>query len=73
MTIRLKFAIDAFELFNLPKFVKRIDVMKLSMVIDTTSPIEAASGVAILSGFTLYLFDNRITATRTKSINGIKR
>lgn len=39
---------------------------------ETRSPIEAASGVAILSGFTLYLFDNKITATKTKSVDGIK-
>jgi hypothetical protein len=45
--------------------------MKLSIAMETRSPIEAASGVAILSGFTLYLFDNKITATKTKSVNGI--
>lgn len=33
----------------------------------TTSPIEAASGVARLSGFILYFFDKIITATKTKS------
>lgn len=52
---------------NSPKLANKIDVMKLSIEIDTTSPIEAASGVAMLSGFTLYLFDRRITATSTKS------
>lgn len=41
--------------------------MKLSIAMDTRSPIDAASGVAKLSGFTLYLFDNKITATNTKS------
>jgi hypothetical protein len=42
--------------------------MKLSIEIDTTSPMEAANGVAMLSGFTLYLFESKITATRTKSV-----
>lgn len=41
--------------------------MKLSIEMETTSPIEAANGVARLSGLTLYLFDNIITATSTKS------
>lgn len=41
--------------------------MKLSMLIDTTSPILAASGVAMLSGLILYLVVSRMTATRTKS------
>ncbi len=35
---------------------------------DTTSPIEAANGVARLSGFILNLRDNKITATNTKSV-----
>lgn len=52
---------------NLPKLANNIEVMKLSIEIDTMSPMEAARGVAMLSGFTLYLFDNRITATSTKS------
>lgn len=34
----------------------------------TTSPIEAASGVARLSGFILYFLDKIITATNTKSV-----
>lgn len=42
--------------------------MKLSIAIETTSPMDAASGVAILSGFTLNLLDNKITATKTKSV-----
>lgn len=42
--------------------------MKLSIAIETTSPMEAASGVAILSGLTLNRFDNKITATKTKSM-----
>lgn len=54
---------------NSPRFVNSIVVMKLSMVIETTSPIEAARGVARLSGFTLYLLESRITATSTKSVN----
>lgn len=41
--------------------------MNDSMVSDTTSPIEAAKGVARLSGFRLNLKDNNITATNTKS------
>jgi hypothetical protein len=52
---------------NLPKLANKIEVIKLSIEIDTTSPMEAAKGVAKLSGFTLYLFDRRITATSTKS------
>lgn len=36
---------------------------------ETTSPIEAANGVAMLSGFTLNLFVSRMTATNTKSEN----
>lgn len=52
---------------NLPKLANKTDVMKLSIEIETTSPIEAASGVAKLSGLTLYLFESRITATSTKS------
>lgn len=41
--------------------------MNESMVSDTTSPIDAANGVAILSGFQLNLLDVSITATSTKS------
>lgn len=41
--------------------------MKDSKLIATTSPIEAARGVAKLSGFILYFFDRIITATKTKS------
>lgn len=43
--------------------------MNDSKLIDTTSPMEAASGVARLSGFRLYFCENRITATSTKSVN----
>lgn len=42
--------------------------MNESIAIDTTSPMEAASGVAKLSGFILKRFDNKITATKTKSV-----
>lgn len=52
---------------NSPKFANKIDVMKLSIEIDTISPIEAANGVAMLSGFILYLVVSRMTATSTKS------
>lgn len=48
-------------------FLNSTDVMKLSIAMETTSPMEAANGVAMLSGFTLNLFDNKITATSTKS------
>lgn len=41
--------------------------MNDNMVSDTTSPIDAANGVAILSGFQLHLWDVSITATSTKS------
>lgn len=55
------------RLFDSPKLANKIDVIKLSIAIDTTSPIDAARGVAILSGLTLYLLDSKITATKTKS------
>lgn len=54
---------------NSLKLANKIEVMKLSMAMDTTSPMDAASGVAMLSGFTLYLLDSKITATSTKSKN----
>lgn len=41
--------------------------MKDNKLMATTSPIEAARGVAKLSGFILYFFDKIITATKTKS------
>lgn len=41
--------------------------MKLSKEIETTSPIEAASGVAKLSGLTLYLLASSTTVAITKS------
>lgn len=41
--------------------------MMASIVIDTKSPIEAAIGVAMLSGFALYLCAIRMTPTSTKS------
>jgi hypothetical protein len=47
--------------------------MKLSIEIDTTSPMEAAKGVAMLSGLTLYLLDRRMTATSTKSIENKRK
>lgn len=42
--------------------------MKESKLMDTTSPIDAASGVARLSGFIFNLLDSKITATNTKSV-----
>lgn len=42
--------------------------MNDNKLIDTTSPIEAANGVARLSGFKRNFWDNSITATNTKSI-----
>lgn len=42
--------------------------MKESMLIETTSPIDAANGVAKLSGFKRNFSDNNITATNTKSV-----
>lgn len=44
-----------------------MDVINERMEIDTTSPMDAAKGVAKLSGFILYFLDNKITPTRTKS------
>lgn len=44
-------------------------MIKLSKEIETTSPIEAARGVARLSGLTLYLFASKITVATTKSKN----
>lgn len=41
--------------------------MKDNTLNDTTSPIDAASGVATLSGFKLNLCATNITATSTKS------
>ena len=47
----------------------KYDAVIESTVIDTTSPIEAANGVARLSGFILNLCEAIITETRTKSEN----
>lgn len=47
--------------------------MKESKLMETTSPIEAANGVARLSGFILNLLDSKITATNTKSAEDIKQ
>ena len=44
------------------------DAINESKLIETTSPIDAANGVAKLSGFILNFPDNNITATNTKSI-----
>lgn len=44
-----------------------IEAIKESMLIETTSPIDAANGVAKLSGFKWNFSDNNITATNTKS------
>lgn len=41
--------------------------MKLRSEIDTRSPIDAAKGVAKLSGLTLNLLHSKITPTSTKS------
>lgn len=41
--------------------------MKDRILNDTTSPIDAANGVAKLSGFILNLCESKITATSTKS------
>ena len=62
-----KFLLTFLTTTNSPKLANKIEVMKLSSEIETTSPIEAANGVARLSGLTLYLFERRITATSTKS------
>lgn len=42
--------------------------MNDNTLIDTTSPMDAARGVARLSGFILNLSDSNITATNTKSV-----
>lgn len=47
--------------------------MKDKTLNDTTSPIDAANGVARLSGFIWNRCDNSITATRTKSIRNNQR
>lgn len=52
-----------------PKALCKYDAVIESTVIDTTSPIEAANGVARLSGFILNLCETIITETRTKSVN----
>lgn len=58
-------------LLYLPKLSYNNEAIKDNMVRETTSPIDAANGVAILSGFQLNLWDINITATRTKSeMNG---
>ena len=51
----------------LPMFSCNTDAINDSTLNDTTSPIEAAKGVAKLSGFKLYLCEISITATRTTS------
>lgn len=48
----------------------KIEAINDSKLIETTSPMEAAKGVAKLSGFKRYFWDNNITATNTKSENG---
>lgn len=45
------------------------DAINDRMLSETTSPMDAASGVAKLSGFILNLCEIRITATSTKSAN----
>lgn len=46
---------------------KSSEAINDNKLIDTTSPMEAAKGVAKLSGFNRYFWDNNITATNTKS------
>lgn len=47
---------------------KNSEAMNERMLMDTTSPIDAAKGVAKLSGFILNRWDIMITAIMTKSI-----
>lgn len=47
--------------------------MKDNTLNETTSPIDAANGVATLSGFKLNLCAINITATRTKSAPNINK
>lgn len=51
---------------------KNSEAMNERMLMDTTSPIDAAKGVAKLSGFILNRWDIMITAIMTKSIK-VKR
>lgn len=53
---------------NLLRLSNRVDAMKDRTLNETTSPIDAASGVAKLSGFIWIRCDSNITATKTKSI-----
>lgn len=53
---------------TLPICSKSSDAIKDKILSDTTSPIDAASGVAKLSGFILNLCESKITATSTKSV-----
>lgn len=56
-----------------PRYSNRSDAIKDRTLSDTTSPIEAANGVAKLSGFIRNLRDNNITATKTKSVKVVKQ
>lgn len=58
---------------NSQRCLNRVDAMKESKLMATMSPIDAAIGVARLSGFSFNLLDNRITATITKSGNKNKQ
>lgn len=55
-------------LLDIPKCSKSNEAIEDRILRDTTSPIDAANGVAKLSGFILNLCDSRITATSTKSV-----
>lgn len=49
--------------------MKKYDAIADKTLIDTTSPIDAAKGVAKLSGFILHRCENIMTAIITKSEN----
>lgn len=55
--------------FFLPIYSNSFDAMNDKTLNETTSPIDAANGVAKLSGFIWNRCDNKITATNTKSIS----
>lgn len=54
---------------DLPRCSKIVDAMNDKTLNDTTSPIDAANGVAKLSGFMWNRCDSNITATKTKSMH----
>lgn len=51
----------------LPIFSNKVDAIKDNTVNETTSPIDAANGVAQLSGLRRIRCERNITATKTKS------